>query len=101
MYRKSRHFSYDVKCLTVFERFAYADAGKPVGTGAAQAQLNRLARIYGYSPHTVQGLALDLKNLPCRTRLAPRRFHAPCVTRDAPRMVCRSARHAYAVLFVD
>jgi hypothetical protein len=50
MYRKSRHFSYDVKCLTVFERFAYADAGKPVGTGAAQAQLNRLARIYSHSP---------------------------------------------------
>jgi hypothetical protein len=61
MYRKSRHFSYDVKYLTVFERFAYADAGKPVGTGAAQAQLNRLARIYSHSHHKVQGLALDPK----------------------------------------
>jgi hypothetical protein len=61
MYRKSRHFSYDVKCLTVFERFAYADAGKLVGTGAAQAQLNRLARIYSHSHHKVQGRALDPK----------------------------------------
>jgi hypothetical protein len=25
MYRKSRHFSYDVKFLTVFGRFAYAE----------------------------------------------------------------------------
>jgi hypothetical protein len=61
MYRKSRHFSYDVKYLTVFGRFAYADAGKPVGSGAAEAQLDRLARIHSHGYHTVQGLALDPK----------------------------------------
>jgi glucose/arabinose dehydrogenase len=37
------------------------DAGKPVGTGAAEAQPNRLAEIHSHGHRNVQGLALDPK----------------------------------------
>lgn len=38
------------------------DAGKPVGTGAAEAQPNRLAEIHSHGHRNVQGLALDPKS---------------------------------------
>ena len=37
------------------------DAGKPVGTGAAEAQPDRLAEIHSHGHRNVQGLALDPK----------------------------------------